>query len=84
MSVFGVILARIFCIRTECKETRENTDQNNSEYWHFLRSENWHSLSHEQYFSTHSFLDICLWVCNITTIFIIVIIIIVIKVSNCH
>ena len=44
----GVILVRIFPIGTEYKEIlcispysvrmRENTDQNNSEYGHFLRS----------------------------------------------
>ena len=47
MPVFGVILVRIFPIWTEYVETlrslhsvrmRENTDQNNSEYLHFLRS----------------------------------------------
>ena len=59
-------------------------EANNSEYGHFLRIENWHSLSHEQYFSTQCFLDICPWVFNITTIFIIVIIIIVMKVCNYH
>ena len=48
MSVFGVILVRIFHIRTDYGEIRnispysfqmpENTDQNNSEIGHFLRS----------------------------------------------
>ena len=47
MPVFGVILARIFPIWTEYVEAlrcfhsvrmRKNTDQNNSEYLHFLRN----------------------------------------------
>ena len=43
----------------------ENTDQNNSEYGHFLRSDvpyiaaNWHALSHDLCFSKHCFLDNC-------------------------
>ena len=49
MSVFGVILVRISCIRTEHREIwsispysaqmRENADQNNSEYGHFSDSD---------------------------------------------
>ena len=49
MYIFGVILVPTFRIRTEYKEIqsicpysvrmRENVDQNNSEYRHFLRSE---------------------------------------------
>ena len=35
MSVFGVILVRIFPYSVRM---RKNTDQNNSEYGHFLRS----------------------------------------------
>ena len=45
VSVFGVILVRIFrhsdCTRKDTEYSfrmRENTDQNNSEYGHFLRS----------------------------------------------
>ena len=48
VSVFGLVLVRIFCIRTEYIEIRsispysvrmrENRDQNNSEYWQFSRS----------------------------------------------
>ena len=36
MSVFGVILV---IIPPYSVQIREKTDQNNSEYWHFLRSE---------------------------------------------
>ena len=49
VSVFGVILVRFSCIWTEYGQTwsispysvrlRENLDQNNSEYVHFLRSD---------------------------------------------
>ena len=49
MSVFGVILDRVSCIWTEYREIlhisaysvqmRENTDQNNSDYGHVLRSD---------------------------------------------
>ena len=56
VSIFGVILVRIFHIRTEYKEIlrisqysvrmRENADQNNPEYGHFLRSA-WGSQSSE-------------------------------------
>ena len=48
MSAFGVFLVRVFLIRNEYGEIllispylarmRENTDQKNSEYKHFLRS----------------------------------------------
>ena len=31
-----------------------------------FKAENWHAFSqYEQYFSTHCFLDICLWVFNV-------------------
>ena len=38
MSVFGVILVRIFLYSVRM---RENADQNNPEYGHFLLSETW-------------------------------------------
>ena len=58
MSVFGVILVRISHIRDEYGETlrifvypvriRKNTDQNNSEYGHFLRSDALTVLRHHR------------------------------------
>ena len=61
VSVFGVILIRISRIRTEYEEIprislysvqmRENTDQNNSEYRHFLRSVKNVENAHFRYFN---------------------------------
>ena len=38
VSVFGVILVRVYHISPYSSRMRENADQNNSEYGHFLRS----------------------------------------------
>ena len=41
MSVFAVILV---CIFPHSDSTRENADQNNSKFGHFLRSDHWNTL----------------------------------------
>ena len=76
MSVFGVILVRIFPHSNWMRRDTKNTDQNNSEYRHFSSSEGLYQTSvverfcenSQRFQSTNAFMKLKVYSCNCSTI----------------